>query len=136
MTGCSLCKLKNNNMRPQVELLEMMLRDKGHTDWNLSKPLSYNQISYIAYINFGIKIERHALQRHFVKCMECGYLRSPIYYNRHLKIWIVRNTGAIIPKEQVKNYRRARSHGTLNQDPPITIEASSSEDPKQTQSVV
>jgi hypothetical protein len=119
MTGCSLCRLKNNNMRPQVELLEMMLKDKGHTDWNLSKPLSYNQISYIAYINFGIDIERHALQRHFVKCMGCGYLRSPIYYNRHLKIWIDRTTGSIVPKDQVRNYKRSRSHGTLNQDPPL-----------------
>lgn len=133
MTGCSLCRLKNNNMRPQVELLEMMLKDKGHADWNLSKPLSYNQISYIAYINFGIEIERHALQRHFVNCMGCGYLRSHIYYNRHLKIWIDRITGAIVQKDQVRTYKRSRSHGTLNQDPPIAEEVSSSVDTKQTQ---
>lgn len=118
MTGCRLCKLKNEHNRPQVELIEMMLRDKGHADWNLSKPLSYNQICYIAYIVFGIEIARQALQRHFVKCMGLGYLRAPIYYNRHLKLWLNRK-GEIIPKEEVGKYKRSRSHGTLNQDPPI-----------------
>lgn len=105
-------------MRPQVELIEMMLRDKGHSDWNMSKPLSYNQICYIAYICLGgIEIERHALQRHFVKCMGMGYLKAEIYYNPHLKLWLNRK-GEIIPKDQVGKYKRTRSHGTLNQDNP------------------
>lgn len=118
MTGCRLCNLKNQNMRPQIELLEMMLRDKGHTDWNLSKPLSFRQISYIAYIVFGIEIERHALARHFYICMGQSHLKSQVYYNSHLRVWI--NTkGQIIPKEELKNYKRNRSHGTLNQDVPI-----------------
>jgi hypothetical protein len=108
-------------MRAQVELIEMMLRDKGHTDWNLSKPLSYNQICYIAYIALGIEIERHALQRHFVICMGQSHLKAPIHYNPHSKLWLNRK-GEIIPKEQVGKFKRTRSHGTLNQDPPTSTE--------------
>lgn len=118
------------SFRPQVELIEMMLRDKGHADWNLSKPLSYNQICYVAYIMFGIEIERHLLQRHFVTCMGMAYLKAPIYYNPHLKLWLNRK-GEIIPKDQVGKYKRSRSHGTLNQDPPV--DNPSQVDPKQTQ---
>jgi hypothetical protein len=118
-------------MRPQVELIEMMLMDRGHADWNLSKPLSYNQISYIAYIVFGIEIGRHPLQKHFFKCMGMEYLKSPVYYNRHLGVWL-NQKGEVIPKDQVGKYKRTRSHGTLNQDPPLHQNTSTHGDTKQT----
>jgi hypothetical protein len=104
-------------MRAQVELIEKMLLDEGHQDWNISKPLSYKQICYLAYLMVGIKIERHTLQKHFTICMGRSDLKSQVYYHTGMKAW-VNSQGAIIPKEDVKKYRRTRAQGSMiRQDP-------------------
>lgn len=111
-------------MRAQVELIEKMLLDQGHQDWNFSKPLSYKQICYIAYIMFEIKIERHTLQKHFTICMGRSDLKSQVYFHTGMKAW-VNSQGIIIPKEDVKKYRRTRAQGSM-----IRL------DPKQSDTVV
>ena len=103
MTGCSICNLKNANMRPQVELIEKLLRNESHTRY-ITKPLSYTQICYIAYIIMGIKMERQVLQRHYTICMWFTTGKCPIHYNPHIRAW-VNTKGEIVSKEERRKYK-------------------------------
>jgi hypothetical protein len=90
-------------MRPQVELIEKLLKNERNTRYT-TKPLSYTQICYISYIIFGIEIERHALQRHYTICMGFTTGKCPIHYDPHMKAWL--NTkGEIVSKEERRKYK-------------------------------
>jgi len=103
---CKLCYLKKGNMRPQVELIEKLLLNQGHRSYS-SKPLSYTQICYIAYIIFGISIERHTLQKHYINCMGNQGKKCPIHYDIRVRAF-VDQSGKIVSKEEYKKYKRDR----------------------------
>lgn len=105
---CKLCYLKKGNMRPQIELIEKILLNQGYKG-KPTKPLSYTQICYICYIIFGISIERHTLQKHYINCMGNKDKKCPVYYDPRQGAFIDQS-GKIVSKEEFIKYRRSRFH--------------------------
>lgn len=79
---CKLCYLKNKGEAVQklgVEHIENWLRNTGYRKYPY-KPLSFSQISYLAWEVFEIKVSPKTISKHYKICMGSPQRDVPISY--------------------------------------------------------
>jgi len=90
---CKICKLEHF----QRQIIESLILNTGYFRSQAPRPHGAKQIAHVAYLCWGIELERHTIYRHRKKCMGNPKTNVPPHWNSKIREW-VDSQGNIIPK--------------------------------------